>query len=80
MDSQERPAVVKIYLRVSKCDKAGRGVAVFLGRVETPVCPVAALLSFMVVRVQGLVHSLLWKMALHSPFWLLLETCCQRPS
>lgn len=50
VDDPEQPTVVRIYLRVSKCDQNGRGVAVFLGRVESPVCPVVALLSFMAVR------------------------------
>ena len=50
VDCIERPTTVRVHLRVSKCDQFGRGVDVFLNRVDSPVCPVAALLAYMVVR------------------------------
>lgn len=46
----KHPTIVRVHLRVSKCDQFGRGVDVFLNRVDSLVCPVAALLAYMVVR------------------------------
>ena len=50
VDCIERPTVIRVHLRVAKCDQFGRGVDVFLSRVDSPVCPVAALLAYMAVR------------------------------
>jgi len=42
--------MVRIHLKTSKCDQFGRGADIFLGRTGDPVCPVAAVLAFMVIR------------------------------
>lgn len=50
VDNISTPSLLRVRLRVSKCDQAGRGVDVFLGRVDSPFCPVAAVLSYMALR------------------------------
>lgn len=47
VDNISTPSLLRVRLRVSKCDQAGRGVDVFLG---SPFCPVAAVLSYMALR------------------------------
>ena len=50
LDNRENPTMVRVHLKKSKCDQFGRGVDVFMGRTHTPLCPVAAILSFMAIR------------------------------
>ena len=51
VDSIGSPSLVKICLRVSKCDQFGRGIDVFVGKVQSSkICPVAAILSYMARR------------------------------
>ena len=49
-DSMQNPTSIRIYLKRSKCDQFGRGVAVFLGRTGDTLCPVAALLTYVTRR------------------------------
>ena len=49
VDSQENPRTVKIHLRKSKCKQFGSGADIILGRTHTALCPVAAVLSYIVV-------------------------------
>uniref|UniRef100_A0A1X7U7T0 Reverse transcriptase domain-containing protein n=1 Tax=Amphimedon queenslandica TaxID=400682 RepID=A0A1X7U7T0_AMPQE len=44
------PSLLHVRLKLSKCVQAGRGVNVFLGRVDSPFCPMAAVLSYMTLR------------------------------
>ena len=39
-------SVVKVHLKRSKCDQFGRGVDVVVGRTDTRICPVAAVVSY----------------------------------
>ena len=50
VDSQEKPRMVKLHLRKSKCDQFWLGADIILGRTLTPLCPVASVLSYIVVR------------------------------
>ena len=50
IDNRSDPQVLKIHLKRSKCDQLRRGVDVFVGRTNDPLCPVAAGLSYMVQR------------------------------
>ena len=50
IDDQANPQVIRLHLRHSKCDQFGNGADIFLGRTGAGVCPVAALLGYMVVR------------------------------
>ena len=49
-DSTSAPSMIKIFLKVSKCDQFGKGVEIFIGRTNSTICPVAAILSYMVAR------------------------------
>ena len=48
--SDVKPSMIKIFLKVSKCDQFGKGVEIFIGRTNSTICPVAAILSYMVAR------------------------------
>ena len=50
VDSHPNPSFVTVHLRQSKTDTFGRGVTLYLGRTHTPLCPVAALLNYLVLR------------------------------
>ena len=49
-DSRENPTMVCIHLKQSKCDQFGRGADVILGRSGNALCPVAAILNYMIAR------------------------------
>ena len=42
-DSLQHPSSIRVYLKRSKCDQFGRGVAVFLGRMADALCPVTVI-------------------------------------
>ena len=50
MDSVQKPKILKVHLKVSKCDQFGNGIDIFLGSIESPMCPVSAALSYMAFR------------------------------
>lgn len=50
IDSIISPTMLEIRLRHSKTDRFGAGVSIFLGRSLNDLCPVAAMLAFLVVR------------------------------
>ena len=50
VDSVEKPKILRVHLKVSKCDQFGNSIDIFLGRIESPMSPVAATLSYMVIR------------------------------
>ena len=50
VDSHNDPSSVMVRLRRSKADPFGAGVTIFLGKTGQSICPVAALLSYMVLR------------------------------
>ena len=52
VDSYEQPSVVTVHLRQSKTDPFGTGVYAHLGRTGQEICPVSALLSYMVRQGQ----------------------------
>lgn len=49
-DDAENPAMISIHLKKSKCDQFGAGVRVVMGRTGNALCPVAAILSYIVTR------------------------------
>ena len=51
VDSRIHPSVLQIHLKVFKCDQFGRGVAVYVGRTNDQLCPVAAGLAYMACGV-----------------------------
>lgn len=50
VDSHSNPSVCRIFLRRSKTDQEGRGVFIYLGKTDSPLCPVTALTNYMAVR------------------------------
>lgn len=52
VDSFEQPSVVTIHLRQSKSDPFGAGVSIYLGKSGHEICPVSALLNYVVRRGQ----------------------------
>ena len=50
VDSHSAPSMCCVSLRRSKTDPTGKGVCIFLGRTNAPLCPVVALLNYLAVR------------------------------
>lgn len=50
IDNPTNPRAVSIRLKQSKTDPFRQGVSIYLGRTESLLCPVAALLSYLVLR------------------------------
>ena len=53
IDSHTSPSVVRIHLRRAKTDPFGKGVFIYLVRTQLPLCPVVAVLNYLVVRPPG---------------------------
>ena len=51
VDSVLKLKILKVHLKVSKCDQFGNGIDIFLGRIKSPMCPVSAVLSYMAICV-----------------------------
>ena len=54
IDNPSSPSFVRVRIKQSKTDPFRRGVNLFLGPTRTDLCPVAAILSYIVVRGVGL--------------------------
>ena len=50
VDNPASPTAIRVYLKRSKCDQFGKGAEVFVGRTNTPICPIAAVLAYIAVR------------------------------
>ena len=50
MDEPRRPTTLKISIKQSKTDPFRKGVDLFLGKTDTDICPVRALLNYLVQR------------------------------
>ena len=50
IDSHSNPRHMTVRLKRSKCDPFGAGIVVHVGRTYKPLCPVAAVLSYLAVR------------------------------
>ena len=50
LDSHTHPTLVRLKIKQSKTDPFRQGVDVFLGRTDTPLCPVEALIQYLGVR------------------------------
>ena len=53
LDNQATPQTISIRIKQSKTDPFRQGVTIYLGRTNSMVCPVAALLSYLVLRGKG---------------------------
>ena len=49
-DYLQHPSSIRVYLKWSKCDQFGRGVAIFLGRTADALCPVMAIIAYATKR------------------------------
>ena len=50
VDDARTPRVLRVAIKQSKTDPFRHGIDLFIGRTSTDLCPVAALLSYLVVR------------------------------
>lgn len=53
VDSYHNPSMIQINLKQSKTDPFRKGISIYLGRTNTELCPVAAILAYMAVRPPG---------------------------
>ena len=53
VDSHSAPSMVRVFLRKSKTDPFGKGVYIYLGRTNSRLCPVSAVLQFLAIRPPG---------------------------
>ena len=53
VDEVINPKVVTVHIKQSKTDPFRQGVSIFLSKTDLPLCPVAALLAYLVVRGNG---------------------------
>ena len=50
IDSRDSPSVIQLHIKQSKTDPFRKGVRLFLGKTGTDVCPLKAILPYLVVR------------------------------
>ena len=50
VDSYTNPKIIQLHLKVSKCDQMGAGSNIIVGRVDSPLCPVTAILKYIEIR------------------------------
>ena len=50
LDSIDNPQTLKVHLKISKTDQLGRGVDVYVGKMDCSLCPLAAMLHYMAIR------------------------------
>ena len=50
IDNIGQPGAVRVRIKASKTDPFRKGVDIFLGRTSNSLCPVAALLAYLVIR------------------------------
>ena len=50
IDSHSNPSVIRIFLHRSKTDPFGQGAAIYLGRTNSDLCPVSALLDYLSIH------------------------------
>ena len=50
VDNPESPAIMSVTLKASKMDPFRKGVTLYIGRVSSNLCPVSAMLAYLVLR------------------------------
>ena len=53
VDSHTNPSTIAIRIKFSKTDQFGLGTTIYLGRTSDNICPVSAVLQYLVVRPSG---------------------------
>ena len=74
VDQCQSPSLLCVKLKCSKADPFRTCIAILLGRVDDVLCPVGAVLAYLAIHSQHLVHSLCLKMAATSQTSALLPT------
>lgn len=65
VDNQRSPMYLQVVIKASKTDPYRQGVQLYIEATDTELCPVTAVISFMVARAGAMaqVHCLCVKMA-----------------
>lgn len=50
VDSIDNPQTLKVHLKTSKTDQLGRGVDLYIGKTDCPLCPLKAMLHYMAIQ------------------------------
>ncbi len=50
VDDPARPSRIEVRIKASMTDPFRQGISIFIGRVASDLCPVAAMLAYMVVQ------------------------------
>lgn len=50
VDSIDNPHMLKVHLKISKTDQLGCGVDMYVGKTDCPLCPLTAVMHYMVLR------------------------------
>ena len=53
VDHSSRPGLLAVRIKQSKTDPFRQGITIYLGRTDTQLCPVAAMLAYMALRGPG---------------------------
>ena len=53
VDNLANPQTIQVKIKASKTDPFRQGMLVYVGRTNKPLCPVSALLGYMVMRGKG---------------------------
>ena len=53
IDSHTNPSLARVTLCWAKTDLLGKGVEIYFGRTDTPICPVLGLLSYIAIHQAG---------------------------
>ena len=53
VDSHSNPSMVRVFVRRAKSDPFGKGVFIYLGKTNSSLCPVSAVLHYLAIRCSG---------------------------
>jgi hypothetical protein len=65
VDSSSQPSMIEIVLKCSKT--IGKGARIYIGKTDTVLCPVAALLAYVAIR--GMEPGPLFQLEDGTPLW-----------
>ena len=54
MDAEENPSSLRVHIKTSKTDPFRQGCFIYLGRGQAPLCPIAAIMSYLRLRGSSL--------------------------
>ena len=50
IDDGSSPRLLKVHLKQSKTDQLGKGIDIYIGKTDYPLCPVVAIMAYMASR------------------------------